>query len=451
MRRALLCASAALVAACSGCSKNGASEAGAQDSGPDAASGGTGGVGGGSSGTGAGGSGGSGLTDGGVAPVWGPPAGVVGCTFERLQNPAEVRAFTWAACDGTPGCERAAFNSRFWAEDGGDWAESYLYPGTWVHDDGGAVRAVLVIANHAAPLYVVVVDGNGNTLDGYRLTDDGTCRITCAGVSGPRMGIMVERAKGDIEADFGLLLGEVAQAGSPKILKLANPPLGGPQLCPMGESRWAYWWVPGDRIVTVDNTTGSDLKVVATSQINGPVWEMADPVSAGKHFLFTQTVSDATSPTGLHREIMITDGVAQPQPLLVPPAGSDYAGAAFANSHVVWERGSEHVAGTGYGKVEIWASPFATESSGLAPEKLADSSPKGISVPGPAGWGHYGELVDGATTRIWDLSKKQSVKRSFPVAVTVWRTFGMTKTHLWTGGREGKNNKGDHLLRFTVE
>lgn len=448
MRRVLLCASAALLAACSGCSKNDERNGGAHDAGSDAASGGASGGGGGTSGTGAGGSGGSGLADGGVAPLWGPPVGVVGCTFERLQNPAEVRAFTWAPCADTAGCERAVFDPAFWVEDGGDWVESHLGPSTSIHDDGEATRAVLVVQRHQAPVIVLVTDREGRTLDGYRESNDGTCMLTCAGISGPRLGIMVERQTGDIEADFGLLLGQVAQAGAPKILQLAKPPLGGPQLCPMGETRWAYWWVPGDRIVTIDNATGSDLKVVATAQINGPVWEMGFPVSAGKHFLFERTVS---SPTGTHREIMITDGVAEPQPLLVPPAGSDYAGAAYANSHVVWARGSTFDAGTGYAKVEIWASPFATEAAKLAPEKLTDSHPGGIAFPWPAGWGHYGELLDGATFRIWDLASKQSVKRSFPNAITVWRTFGMTKTHLWTGGREGKNNKGDHLLRFTVE
>lgn len=445
------------LSSCSGCTS---SSDGARDAGRDASAGGqSGGSGGGGSGGAP--SGGSGAapdasTDAGPGePIWGPPLGtVVGCTFERLLNPAEVQVFTWKACaGGAQGCEQATFHPSLWVESGGKGVETWLRPGTWVHDDGASTRASLLIGRNKSPIYAIVADESGRALDGYRVSSQASiewCRDTCTGLWGDRFGMMVERGTEATDADFGLLLSEVGQPQTPLLQQLANPPLGGPQSCPMGTKRWAYWWVPGARIVTIDNSTGADLQVAATSQINGPVWELAFPVSAGDYFLFEQRISDASS-VGLRREIMITDGVQDTRVYLSPPAGSDYAAASFADSHVVWQRGVNPTAFNNYEQVEIWSAAFSPDPKQLVPEKLAVSDWKSMAIPGPAGWAHYADVTGDSSLRIWNLLTKQSVSRTFPPDITVWRAFGMTKTHVWTGGREGTNNAGDYLLRFTVE
>lgn len=451
-----LCLVAALNAGCSGCTSGGDDARDAiADSAADGESGGTGGGGIGGNPSGGVGGGADASPDGSPGePAWGPALGkLVGCTFARLLNPEQVQVFTWKPCGGgTQHCEQAVFHPSLWVESGGAGVETWLQPGTWVHD-GGAGRASLLIGRNQSPMYMIVTDESGRAIDGYRVSTQASiewCRDTCTGLWGDRFGIMVERDKGAIEADFGLLLSKVGQQQAPPLQQLATPPIGGPQLCPMGTKRWAYWWVPGARIVTIDNATGGDLQVAAASnELSGPIWDLGFPVSAGDHFLFERSISGASP--GMHREIMITDGVADTRTYLVPPAGSDYAAVSFADTHVVWQKGINPVAPNTYDSVEIWFSKYSPDPQKLVPEKLSESEWKSMAIPGPAGWGHYADFHADSNLRVWNLTTKQSVTRTFPPGITVWRTFGMTKTHVWTGGREGTNNAGDYLLRFTVE
>lgn len=440
---AAVLATALLWVACGGGGDDAAGTGGA-DAAAEGGGGGTGGAtpGGGGSG-GSGGTGSSGADAGwGAAPKWestGQQA--AGCAIDFLANASEITALTWKPCAWSAECEEAVFNQALMG------ADAAFNPTSAVHDTGVVARIALAVV--LPQPRVIVLDAAGSALGGFRTLPSATeCWLPTASVSDKRLGAMA----GLLGTEHGGVLDDHDALGkSPKVFTLQNPPYGGAQETPLGESRWLWWWVPVDRFSTVSATDGSDFTMFAKA--TGETALLARPVAAGKIFLFDEVV--VFDGGTWQRRISWSDGKLPPAPYLSPTVTADDFGfAAFANSHVGFMRGINRKDINKYDSVEVWSSPFSTDPKQLQPAFLAKLPFTG--TPELAG----GHGVVASLSQIsgsgehqftaWNVSTKANRSLTLPNDRVYKAHLGVTRHHVYLAAAKPGMGPSSYLIRYPV-
>ncbi len=379
-------------------------------------------------------------TDGAAAGGWTAAGSVETCNFERLIEPAGKQIFSWSACDGPPGCERATFDPEV-LKTGGSWKTlNAIYPLSKVHDDGTSIRISLLIVGYLEPQQVWIVDETGTVLDAYRTFDIGDdCRLIGTEMWGDRLAILFNVGMTNSLPKQGLLLAAVGQAAPPTMLVLNTDFLVGHLA--MGTTRLGYGF--GGRLATLSNATGSDEHVVM--QLDPFSGGASALTSSGARFLFDRQMFQPPAPS----EIDVTDGIEPATPYLVPPQGSDYFKARWTGSHVAWLRGIDQDIPSGaYGSIEVWSSPFSPNPAELVPQKLGNSTIKYVPGEVVAGWDRFAFRPDIDTVEVWEIPSGTAQEVSAPPNSPWWHLIGLSHSHLWATMDIDGDNAGDELSRF---
>ncbi len=384
----------------------------------------------------------------GKDPIWAPlehyPAG---CPVDRVQNAAEVRAFTWKACEATNDCEEMVFTSAL--------SGSVPFPASRVAEEGGTMR-VMLSAHDSSYTYVIFAGDSGWMVDAYRVANSSPhCLITSGASAGDRYGSVVTYLDPNpTKVRVGGLLHSFGAAGPPMSFDIdPAPPGSGPAAHPpMSSSRWMWTYYP-DKLISVATKDGADLVTVAGPVDTGPLLGLKGPISIGDTFLFSETYLPEGGP--LSGFIASSNGVDPPTPYLVPPDTSFYAYPVFAGTHLAWFRGIGVIGPNQYQAVEIWASPFSVDPAGLQPYKVGDF-PANSTAESVGGHGRFATLSAKdapayAETYVWDLAKKTHASFVLPGGRRKYAYFGLTSTHLWMMGTpQDPNLPADLTVRFKV-
>jgi hypothetical protein len=384
----------------------------------------------------------------GKDPVWAPIAATpAGCAVERVTNPAEVRAFSWAPCEGTPVCEQVVFTPAF---DGVSPTAN-----SSVREGGGVTRLALSFYD-ATKYYTIFVDQDGWLIDGYRVERGGAahCLIGSGAWWASRYGVVVITADPDpSKVKVGGLLHTFGAAGPPLSFDVTPTPTGvGPGAQAMGSDRWMWRYYP-DKLLSMRTTDGAGAATVA-GPADPTILALGNPVSVGPSFLF----SEVELPEGgaLRGFIASSNGVDPPTPYLASTDGSFYDFPAFADTHVAWLRGIGIVNVNKYQAVEVWASPYSEDPGALAPYKVDDYPATSMSYT----IGGHGRLAAPSTvdapvhgeSYVWDLATKTRTSVVLPGGRRYYGYLGLTSKHLWIlGAPQDDSLPPDLLARFSLE
>ncbi|MCC6902514.1 MAG: hypothetical protein IT377_26315 [Polyangiaceae bacterium] len=438
---AVVLGTALLWVACGGGGDDAAGTGGA-DAAAEGGGGGTGGA-----ATGGGGSGGTGAAGAdagwGATPKWestGQQA--AGCAIDFLANASEITALTWKPCAWSAECEEAVFNQALAG------ADAAFNPTSAVHDTGVVARIALAVV--LPQPRVIVLDAAGSAIGGFRTLPSATeCWLPTASVSGKRLAAMA----GLLGAEHGGVLDDHDALGkSPKVFTLQNPPYGGAQETPLGESRWLWFWVPVERFSTVSAVDGSDFTLFAKA--TGETAMLGGPVAAGDIFLFDEwVVFDGGT---WQRRISWSDGKLPPAPYLTPAVvADDFGSVIYANSVVGFFRGLAHKDVNSYASVELWSSPFSKEPSQLQPKKVADLPATSISNTSAGGFGRVAfpafappngkqEIV------VWDLVAESKRSHVLPSDRDLKDILGVTRHHVYLAAAKPGMGPSSYLIRYPV-
>lgn len=381
--------------------------------------------------SGAAGAGGAGV-DAGADPIWQfYPEQVGGCNVERLENPADVRLFEWASCDGVSDCQRMVFLPPFEDVSSQPWTTAVDTP------DGTKIALSL---NESATnyTYVLFANSDGRLFDGFRQfigNGSDSCGITQGMLSTSRYGFM---ALHEItQAQFrwaGLLASLETHEGA-----VFEPtwPLGDPHESALGAKRLFFHFGAGN-LVSLAAADGSDPEVFAPFDFQS--MQFQEHLSAAPdRVLWTRSEVVNGSVTW---KIMASDGLVSPVPYLVPADGSFYDSAAYSGSYVAWLRGVNQTDINVFDTIELWASPWSADPAGLVPKKVADVPFK--NMPGLWSYvaGHDRYAVNSVQdapvygeTYVYDLGTGSHQAYTLPDGQGVAYYAGLTAHGLWVVGR----------------
>ena len=169
-------------------------------------------------------------------PVWTEIGEIAGCKVQRLANASDVRVFTWSACDGIPGCERAKYDPNVVPKYGHVGGADVGYV-------NGLVVASQVVLHTAQNLeQVFFVDEGGRAIDGYRVDPSGpdTCHSKQSSIGSSRYAALVCNYTSALQEHCGAVLCEPGAA--PLLFSLDTPLTGLVVEFEFGDTRWLWNW-----------------------------------------------------------------------------------------------------------------------------------------------------------------------------------------------------------------
>jgi len=391
---------------------------------------GVGGISNGGDGGGGGGSGGAATTY--EQPLWASVGEVGPCAISRVTNPDKVKpAISWTSCG--EGCDDGELET--WGiYDGYHWLGKANVRGT-----GGDARVAFQLTpsiDPEAPTLALLVGQDGSLLQAVRTeatSGDDRCAVAAASVWGDVFGVDMSRYKdGLVDEVFVGMFPIVGDEG----IRISSVGLQHqlPQVMTLGDEHAVWHMGYSDAISAVNiGELGAAREVVPA--VAPPISSRGFSSGCGSIFLLQEVA--ATGDELLPR-ITYTDGKS-PSGVYLSDPGVGYGAAQCADSHLGFLRGTgQQDRATKFEKVEVWASPFATDPSNLEPV-LVDTFQGNLVVHGVGiaggGYGRYGVRESEMSVRVWDLRTGAKWAWNPTKDLEFGAIMGFTETDLWMGTR----------------
>jgi hypothetical protein len=386
-----------------------------------------------------------------VVPEWETMTGkVAGCEIQKLVNSAQLRLFEWEPCDGIDGCERTKTNKNVFSDAyGAGWMGTSV-----VRDDDGVTRLGLVTGDPTqSSMAVYYATDDGQALGGYRPLGSDLC-VPATAIRGARRATsVVVRPEGKPFLSGGML--DTFDGAPPVLFDLPSGQMGSPTPEVLGDERWVWDWVMPERLTSVSASDGGDFREIVKVQYDGPLVKVGNLVTTGPLFLFSELFVDQDAGT-VTRIIASSDGVAAPEPYLVPSDDSFFLFPGFAGTHVGWIRGIHPTDTNAFERVEMWAAAYSPNPAELQPYMI-EALPYGFGAGSyAAAHGKYAAVypVDSETWTheiIWDLATKAKQVIDIGPNVVVRSHYGLTKEYVWLGTAPPHSAADKWMMRLKLE
>ena len=381
-------------------------------------------------------------------PVWASIGEIGPCKVQRITNPEKVEPpVSWTSCG--PGCEDGELQA--WGILTGPWILTSNARGT-----GGKAQVAFHLTRSRVgdgPNLALLVDRDGNLLQAVR-TDisegEGYCTVSSVGTWGDLFGVTMARLHdGTIDDVFVAMLPVAGDEG----IRVSSVGLQ-PQLAQsmiLGDEMAVWHMGFSNAISAVDIPALGDARHVVPPAA-APVGSRSLGSGCGSIFLLEEmaVLGDEFLP-----RITYTDAKSSSAQVYLSEPGVGYATIECADSHVAFLRGTgQQEEATRFDKVEVWASPFATDPADLRPV-LIDELPSGtflVNGGGIAGggYGRYGFTETRSSLRVWDLAASKKWEWSPTNGLKFGAIMGFTETDVWMGTRTESGARDTAVRRYSL-